>query len=1679
MSIVILLVLIIVAVQIPYVQNKIKNVAITFVQDKIGTKVELDRVEIAFPKKIVIKGLYLESQQNDTLIYTKYLGVDIGLFKLLNNTVDVSSVELEGFKTNVKRDSLQRFNFDYIIEAFASDDDKEESDSAPMRIDVGQISLKDIQVKFDDQYEGHHLDFKLNSFITRFKDFDLDDMKFAIPKVGIDGLVVDYQKALSLKPISEITDSNVSDSTEESSALPKLQLGTIEFKNFNVSYKDDESKMSASLLLGHFMTSFDTIDLDGQQIDIKEIKLLDTKGQVRLAQVSSDSKPTVEIKEESKENEQQEKETEDTAKPWRIGIKDFVLKKIDIQFDNESEKALAEGLDANHIKVENLNFRLKDFQFSPNTITGNLAGFSFKEKSGFELANFKTYFLYSEQSSFIKDFLIETPHTKVKSSIVLNYRDINKIKEQLADISLDVSVFDSHIGLKDIDILMPSIWKQNNLPNLKNETVSLGIKSKGVVSDLTIEEFFIKGFKSTVLNVNGKVKGLPDVEKAYVNLNLKQAQTSARDITLLAPKNTIPSNIEIPQNIFLKGFVSGTMKDIGTQMELKTSLGNVSLLAKLDQKKKGKEAYELDFKVNELNVGRLIKNDSIGIVTLSAKAKGTSFIPETANGVASFEVEKVEYNKYTYNNVKLEAALNDGEYYIKSVNKDPYLTFDIDAKGLWTKENISLKLLANFHNIDLYKLNIENEPSVFSTIIDADMANILPDSLVGKLQIRDFGFATLKSSYNLSPITVEASAKNNYRKISLSSQLADFEMEGDYRLTELAGAMEESLQHYFKKDSEDDKHETATKENTKENKRNQYFSYDLRIKYDKVYVDILPELKVLEPIRFSGKYDQSAHYLSLQGGISNIEYGENKIENVTWNIQPANNALTYQFDVASISNATIRLRRVDLKGFAKDNILTYNLNLKDKENKICYLIAGELEAKEKELTARLLTDGFIMDYVKWGVHPDNRIVVGEKGIYVRDFEIKDNNSGIAISSEEEVFNSPLHIKFNDFKIETLTRMVKKDKELASGSINGYVSLVDLSKDFRFISSLDINSLTVFENLLGNLHIGVKNETLSKYLALVSLEGGPNRIVVKGTADVDQEDLNMNVNVEKLELKSLERFTMENLSNAEGHFSGNIDITGKFTQPSILGDFKFNNIGFHVNPINADFKNINEKILFTNRGIEFDKFSITDSYGNLLVFDGQILTKTYTDFAFNLGITALDFTAINSTSKDNDMYYGKLVFDSNIKIKGNMNTPIVSGGLAINKKTNFTIVMPQEDPSIADREGIVEFIDEESIRLAELQKYQDNFNNSDLKGLNVSLAIKVDKEATFSMIMDKVSGDKVTIKGEGDIMGGIDPSGQVTLTGRYEFYEGSYDLSFNMLKRKFEIQKGSSIIFAGEPTDAILNMTAIYQVNTAPLDLLQGQLTQLSPTQQNMYKQKIPFQALLMMKGELLKPEISFNIQLKDGITSVSGDVINNTNTKLAQLRTNESEMNKQVFALLLLNRFIGENPFENSAGGMSAGAIARQSVNQFLSDQLNNLASSLISGVELNFNLDSSEDFSSGTRENRTDLNVAVSKRLFSDRLKVTVGSNFEVEGSQRENEQAANIAGDIEIEYALSQDGRYLLRAYRKNRYEVALQGQIIETGVGFVITMSYENFRELFERSKDKRQLKKQLRNESKKEL
>ena len=139
-----------------------------------------------------------------------------------------------------------------------------------------------------------------------------------------------------------------------------------------------------------------------------------------------------------------------------------------------------------------------------------------------------------------------------------------------------------------------------------------------------------------------------------------------------------------------------------------------------------------------------------------------------------------------------------------------------------------------------------------------------------------------------------------------------------------------------------------------------------------------------------------------------------------------------------------------------------------------------------------------------------------------------------------------------------------------------------------------------------------------------------------------------------------------------------------------------------------------------------------------------------------------------------------------------------------------------------------------------------------------------------------------------------------------------------------------------------------------------------------YKQRYPFLVLLKLRGEILHPEISFEIQLPPEDKGILGGAVNQ---KLNMLNEDASALNKQVFALLVLGRFVQENPFQTESGGTST--LVRSTVGKFLSAQLNKLSSKVIPGIELNFDIQSYDDYQTGQAKGRTQVEIGIKKATF------------------------------------------------------------------------------------------------------
>ena len=1642
-SVIALLLLIIVLIQVPSVQNFVKDKAITYLHNKIKTKVALDHISIKFPKDVVLEGFYFEDQKKDTLLAGKRLEVDVDLFKLVSSELEINSVSLENVKANISRNKDGVFNFDYIIKAFESKEPKvEDPDAKPFKISVVKVNLDQVKFNFKDDFSKNDIRVNLTHFDTKFKKFDLDKMDFNIPNINLNGLkvVLDQDVVEKIAEVSVKTVDTISKRPDFKLALDKITLSKID-----ILYDNKDSKLNSGIRLGNLNLAVNEIDLNKQLLDFDTFEVKNLSGNLRLGakdkQIQAPDLDSTSIKQAG----------------WKVKLNDANLENIAFKFDDMQSKPKTKGLDYSHLDLSKFNFKAEKLYYANDTISGNIKTLTVNEKSGLEIQALKTDFFYGPKNAYLNNLYLKTPQTLVQDKIKAEYKSLESLQKDLGNLAVDANLKQSKIGFKDILLFVPDLQKTNPFKSNPNAILYVDSRVNGKVKDLNISKFEMSGIGSTKVSLSGKIAGLPDAQKAYYDLNIKNISSTAKDINMFVPAGTIPKNIQLPSQLNLQGKFKGSVQNFKTNLALKSSFGNAKVDALFDQRIKKREKYDASVYLLDFNVGRLIKNDSIGKITLKAKVKGNGLDPKTANAAIDGLVQKAVFNRYTYKDLALKGNIENGSFAVKSGMKDPNLNFDLTASGDTKDKYPSIKLKLNLDIADLEKLNLHAGPMKLRGNVDADIANSNPDFLNGKVFLSNIQILQDAEPIVLDSIRILAFADKDSNSIKISSQFLKAEVVGKYKLTTLSNSIQKSLSKYI--DLQNPKVNAESDE--------QRLAFKLKVDNDPILFKLLPKLTGLEPFTINGNYNNQTDSLAIKGTIPRIVYADNTISDGRINIEAKEDALEYLVSVATIESGSLKIPFTSLSGKVENNVLTYALEVKDVKDKQQYYIAGNLNHENSKNIFKIDAENFVLNYDKWNVDPENAIEFGDKRLYINKFYLENSGNQLKIQSQGTENNAPLQIDFVNFKIETIMNMVKKDELLMQGLINGNALVENIMTNPTFTSDLKIDDFTFKAEKVGDLEIKVDNKTANTLAANVALSDEGNDVKLTGDYKLDAGNFDFDVAINKLNIKSVQGFSMGNITEGKGFLSGNFKLTGNTSAPKINGELNFNDAAFRVTQLNSYFKIGQEKITFNNETISFDKFSIFDENDNELYVNGTIQSADFLKYNFNLLVEANDFRAINSKAADNDLFYGDLFLDTKLNIKGNLDSPVVDGTIKINKETKFTVVLPQSDPSIADREGIVEFVDEDNMYLKQTVDMQNKLDQSELKGMDVNVAITIDKEAELTLLIDKGNGDYLKLKGEAELVGGIDQSGKTTLTGKYEFSDGAYEMNFNGIRRKFDIQKGSYITWNGEPTLANLNITAIYKVDAAPIDLLGNQLKSEPQTVQNTYKQKLPFQTLLKMNGELMKPEISFGITLPEGNYNVASDVVELTQTRLKQLEQDPAELNKQVFALLLLNRFVGENPFSSESGGASAESFARQSVSKILSQQLNNLAGELITGFEVNFDLESTEDYTTGTMQNRTDLNVEVSKRLLDDRLKVTVGSSFGVEGQERANEESTNIAGDVALDYQLTKDGRYMVRAYRKNQYQVAVEGQVVETGVAFVITMSYNKFRELFHRSEQEKEM------------
>jgi hypothetical protein len=1624
-----------------------------FLEKKLKTKVEIGSISIGLPRKVVLHDIYLEDQTKDTLISGGTIKADIELLKLFSNEVQINNLQLDDITAKVKRvlpDTA--FNFQFIVDAFATQKKAvpDTAQTAVMKLAVSNLGINNLNILYKDVMTGNDMTARIKTAKVKIDTLDLARSIYSVPQLTINGMRMRfYQTTPLLKPETLATDmAKVGDPISM-----KLAFGTVDLKDVFIDYGNVESALFSQFNLGRVVVKGKDLDLRNRRLHLAGIQLDNTSSVIRLGKKAG---AKVLVKEMKKEVAVQQQNG------WAFQVDDIQVVNNAIQFDNDNNPKQSYGIDYAHFRGDSLNLRMQNLLLAGDSIMGAIAAASFREKSGFELDSLRGEFLYGPKSSFIKDLYVKTPGTELKRSLMLEYPSLEALTKNPESIVMDIDLERSRVQVKDILAFAPQLRSHPAFAN-RNAVWRLNIQGSGTLNRLYFESLQFDGLKNTSIDASGTLAGLNNPQAAGGTFTIRRLRTSQTDLSLFTGQRLSTPDIYLPETFSASGTLSGNVSRLNTNLTIATEVGNIGVngtFANLTNPTRLQ--YNASIRTNSLQVGRIMRNKvPVGNITANIRLSGSGTTPASINTKFSGTVSAVRYNNYNYRNINLNGSLRGSSFVANVDVRDPNIDLTAKASGSFGA-NTSFKVDGFVDSIKTLPLGFSTQPIVFRGRINADVASLNPDFLDANVTVTDALLVSNGQRLPIDSLSFVSGRSGGEQFMRLNSDVVNATLQGQYRFADLGFIIQNNINPYFAISSSTKTYNVAPYD----------FTFRADIANSPALSAFVPGLNIIEPIHAEGSL---ATGRGLQAKITSpsLVYGTNTIAGLNVDVTTTPQGLQLTGTVGHLkSGNSFDIYNAQLTATALNNVIDFALNVDDQKGTDKYSIAGVLrQPSVGSYVLNLKPENLLLNYQAWTVSPGNQLSITPSGIVANNFTLQQGSQQLTLQSAT-ANGGPLNVNFANFRIATVTGFIKSDSLLVDGTVNGLVTFQDLTKQPLFTSDLTVSGLSLKGDTIGDIKVNVYNNAANRYTANIGISGRGNDAQLTGTLTPQGKDIAMDLDlaIRTIDLANLEGALATFVTRASGSINGAVKIGGTTAAPKVTGDLGFSNTSITTIALGGPLRIDGEKISVTEDGFVFDQFAVRDSANNAMTLDGTVSTTNFINYAFDLDVDAANFRALNTTKKPNDIYYGQMTIDANLHVGGTESSPVIDGSVAVKEGTNLAIVIPQAEPGVVQREGVVEFVDFDNPLNDSLFLNYDSLNVSDLVGFDIAANIDIRKEANFNVIVDVANGDFLNLRGSGQLSTGIDPSGKITLTGTYEIEEGAYQLSFNFLRRRFEIERGSRITWLGEPTNAQLDVTAKYIANTAPLDLVGDQLPE---TERNYYLQKLPFTLLLNLDGELMKPVLTFDITLpQDRNYNVSGDVVSTVNNRLAQLRQEPSELNKQVFAILLLNRFVGDNPFQSSSSGFSAGSFARTSVSKLLTEQLNNLASGLIDGVDINFDVASSDDYTTGSRRSRTDLNVGLSKRLLNDRLTVTVGSNFQLEGPQPSNQGSNNVAGNVAVNYQLSKDGRYMLRFYRRNEYEGLLDGYVIETGLGFILTVDYNRFQQIFQARRVKRDEKRKER-------
>ena len=1086
LSVIALVVLILILIQLSPVQNFARGKIVTFLQNKLKTEVQIGRLDIDFPKMLVLEGVYIEDQQKDTLIAGNQLKVDISMLKLISGELQINEINLSGITLKVKRQLPDTaFNFQFIADAFSSPvDTTVKQDTSSMKMAIDKIIIDKTRVVYKDVVTGNDVNVYLNHFDTHIATFDPAHFRFDVPDMTINGLrgTIIQTKPLEITAVPPVNTApqHATDTVQPIFFSNKEVM----LKNIDFTYINQVTAMNSNIAFEKFAIHPDNFDLKNSIIALKDIELSKLRGSVTIGK--SDTTSSVKI------TDQNAQEIPADALPWKFTVAAIRLNDNNFVYDDNTQRPISRGMDYAHMNISDLSLHINDFLFHKDTIAANIVKGEMQEKSGFKLNNFEADVVYTDKGASIKDLLIKTPTSEITRSAEFRYPSLAAIQKDMGLLELDVDINNSYLSVKDILTLVPAMSSQPAFKNASSK-IFFNTRLKGSLNRLVIQAFQFKGLSQTNINLSGIVNNAMDPDRVSADLTINKFSTGRADIVALSPPGTLPKGISLPETISLSGKLKGGMQrlEIG-RLQLTDSRNTVIDISGVinnaaDPKKVNADLTINRFAINKNEILALAPPGSIPpnitipqTMSLTGRINGgmeniaaalnlaTSLGSAKLNGKISNASDKINARyaatisatdlnvgaitqqpenvgivnaSFTVNGTgyDLEKANASLKGVVTSAEIKKYLYHDLTLNGTIANQKFDVTAQIQDPNIDLNIAasgDMGGELPGFVVKADIDSIKTFPLNLTTDPIIYHGNIVADVPQLNLDALTGNIFVTNsllvmNGQKISLDTLSVKAQHVNNQQTIALSTP--------FAKATIEGKYKLEQIADIMMEAIQPYYAIDTVGKTYNVdpynftinaTVSDHPSLHVFAPDlkRFDGITLNSA-FTSNDGWNANIKaprivYGTNTIDSMFMTAVANNGKLDLATNINLVkSGSSIELFGTNLTASLADNKIDFNLAIKDRAAKNKYRLGGVfIQEPDSIYSLALKADTLLLNYDRWSIAKDNSIRFGSSIVNARNFNLSKGNQQLNINSLSTDPNSPMKVEFKNFNLGHFNRL---------------------------------------------------------------------------------------------------------------------------------------------------------------------------------------------------------------------------------------------------------------------------------------------------------------------------------------------------------------------------------------------------------------------------------------------------------------------------------------------------------------------------------------------------------------------------------------------------------------------------------------------------------------------------------